>query len=98
MQRLVFYLDKKYRQFCVPQYKVGVDKSTAGFKGKVMFKVYNREKPIKWGIKIFLVSELSTGYICGLEPYFEKSTIALTNRQDLDATSRLVLHLVKKEV
>lgn len=96
VRRVILYLDRKFRQYYVPTDKISVDESTVGFKGKVIFKVYNKDKPIKWGIKIFVASESSTGYICGLEPYLGKQSTDAMDRQDLGVTSRVVLHLVKK--
>lgn len=96
VRNVVLYIDKKFREFYVPTKKVSVDESTVGFKGKILFKVYNKDKPIKWGIKIFVLSEASTGYICALEPYFGKVTTDRMERQDLGVTTRIVLHLVNK--
>lgn len=96
VRRVVMYLDKKYRQFYVPQHKVSVDESTVAFKGRVCFKMYNKDKPIKWGIRIWVLSESATGYVCALEPYLGKPTTNSMDRLDLGVTSRVVLHLVKK--
>lgn len=96
VRRVVSYLDKKYRQYYVPQHKVSVDESTVAFKGRVCFKMYNKDKPIKWGIRIWVLSESDTGYICALEPYLGKATTNSMTRQDLGVTSRVVLHLVEK--
>lgn len=59
-----------------------------GFKGKIFFKVYNKNKLVKWSINIFVIS--------GLEPYSGKHTTNMMNRQGLGVTSRVILHLVKK--
>lgn len=48
--------------------KVSVDEST------IVFKFYNKENPIKWGFKVFVLSESSSGYICALGRYFGKCT------------------------
>lgn len=96
VRNVASYLDKKFREHYVPEKKVSVDESTIGFKGRVVFKVYNKDKPIKWGIKVFVLSESSTGYICAVEPYFGKVTTDRLDRQDLGVTSRIVLHLVDK--
>ena len=34
-----------------------------------IFKCYNPKKPNRFHIKLFMVSEPSTGYICGFEVY-----------------------------
>lgn len=71
------YLDKKYRQYYVPPHKVGLDESTVAFKGRVCFKMYS-----KGGIKIWVLSESATGYMCALEPYLGRLTTDNMNRQD----------------
>jgi hypothetical protein len=96
VRNVLSYLDKKFREYYVPENKVSVDESTVGFKGKVSFKVYNKDKPTRWGMKVFVLSESKTGYICAMEPYFGKSTTDRMDRQDLGVTSRIVLHLVSK--
>lgn len=96
IRNVVGYLDKKFREVFVPSKKVSVDESTVGYKGRVVFKVYNKDKPTKWGIKIFVLSDAASGYICAMEPYFGKITTDRMERQDLGVTSRIVLHLVNK--
>lgn len=96
VRNVVLYLDKKYREYYIPKYKVSVDESTIGFKGKIVFTQYNKDKPIKWGINMFILSESSSGYICALETYFGKQTTDRMAHQNLGVTSRVVLHLVNK--
>lgn len=96
VRNVVLYLDKKFREYYVPSNKISIDESTVGFKGKVVFKVYNKDKPTKWGIKVFVASESKTGYICALEPYLGKGTTDNMVRPDLGVTSRVVLQLVQK--
>ena len=55
----------KYR----PGKELSLDESTCPFKGRVHFKCYNPKKPNRFHIKLFMVSEPSTGYTCGLEVY-----------------------------
>ena len=55
----------KYR----PGKELSLDESTCSFKGRVHFKCYNPKKPNRFHIKLFMVSEPSTGYICGFEVY-----------------------------
>ena len=55
----------KYR----PGKELSLDESMCPFKGKVHFKCYNPKKPNRFHIKLFMVSEPSTGYICGFEVY-----------------------------
>ena len=44
-------------------------KSTCPFKGRVHFKYYNRKNQTDSILKLFMISEPSTGIICGFEVY-----------------------------
>lgn len=55
--------------------KVAVDESTISFKGKVSFRVYNPQKPTKFGLKIFVLSDCANGYIYDFMPYFGKQEV-----------------------
>lgn len=75
---------------------MSVDESTVGFKGKILFKVYSKDKPIKGGSKVLVLSESTAGYICTLELYFGKVTTDRLDRQDLSITSRVVVYLISE--
>ena len=53
----------KYR----PGKELSLDESMCSFKGRVHFKCCNPKKPNRFHIKLFMVNEPSTGYICGFE-------------------------------
>lgn len=55
VKRIGEYLDSKYRDHYCPGNNVSVDESTVGFKGKIVFKCYNKLKPIKWGLRIYVL-------------------------------------------
>ena len=55
----------KYR----PGKELSLDESMCPFKGRVHFKCYNLKKPNRFHIKLFMVSEPSTCYICSFEVY-----------------------------
>ena len=55
----------KYR----PGKELSSDESMCPFKGRVHFKCYNPKKQNRFHIKLFMVSEPSTSYICGFEVY-----------------------------
>ena len=58
----------KYR----PGKELSLDESTCPFKGRVRFKCFNPKKPNRFHIKLFMVSEAQTGYVCGFEVYTGK--------------------------
>ena len=71
----------KYR----PGKELSLDESTCPFKGRVHFKCYNPKKPNRFHIKLFMVSEPSTGYICGFEVYTgEASGPSQGNAQEVE--------------
>ena len=41
---------------------VTVDESMVKFKGRLVFRQYLPLKPIKWGVKVWVMAESSTGY------------------------------------
>jgi hypothetical protein len=57
----------KIRSKCIQHYSPGttvaVDESTISFKGRVSFKTYNPMKPVKYGLKMFVLSDSMNGYI-----------------------------------
>jgi hypothetical protein len=58
----------------VPGKNIAIDESTAGIKGKIIFKTYNPKKPTKWGIRLFVLAVNDTGYVHGIIPYYGKVT------------------------
>ena len=59
------------------------------FKGRVHFKCYNPKTPNRFHIKLFMVSEPSTGYICGFEVYTgDASGQSQGNAQEVEDASK----------
>ena len=54
--------------------QISLDESTMPFKGRVGFKCYNPKKPNRINIKMFMVSEAETGYICRFGVYTGKDS------------------------
>ena len=81
----------KYR----PGKELSLDESTCPFKGRVHFRGYNPIKPNRFHIKLFMVSEPSIGYICGLEVYTgDASSQSQGNAQELQDASKKLLSFV----
>ena len=55
----------KFKQMYQPGKNLSLDEMTTPFKGRSIMKMYNKSKPSKWGYKVFVVSEATTG--CCLE-------------------------------
>lgn len=76
----------------MPSRNIAVDESTVPFKGKAVIKMYNSQKPNKWGFKICVLPDRKT------QPYYVKETTDQLAWQDLPFTARIVLHLVNKVI
>ena len=80
------------RNFCTkywPGKELSLDESMCPFKGRVHFNCYNPKKPNRFHIKLFMVSEPSTGYICGFEVYTgDASGQSQGNAQELQDASK----------
>lgn len=72
---VIDHVRKMTTLFYTPSDKIAVDESTISFKGRVSFRVYNPQKPTKFGLKLFVVSDCYNGYIYDFMPYFGKQDI-----------------------
>ncbi|KAL2095551.1 hypothetical protein ACEWY4_007699 [Coilia grayii] len=48
---------------------VAVDESIIKFKGRLSFRQYLPMKPTKWGVKVWVMAESSTGYVTNFQVY-----------------------------
>jgi hypothetical protein len=60
-----------------PGEHINVDESMIGTKGRLSFLQYMPKKPTKWGIKVWVCSELKTGYIYKFQVYTGKGTVQM---------------------
>ena len=86
-------------------YKAGknlsIDESTMPYKGQVKFLQYSKNKPNRFHIKLFMVSEPDTEYICGFSVYTGRaSNELLAHKSTLDPdctiTTKTVMGLLQK--
>jgi hypothetical protein len=57
------------RQHYIPQKEICIDEAMIRFNGRHKDVVYMPHKPIKYGLKIFIAAESSSGYVLSYEPY-----------------------------
>ena len=82
-----------------PGCDIAVDETMVGFKGRVSFRQYCPMKPIKWGLKAFVLADSTTGYIVNIIPYtgWETKEIYLSQcNPDLPLYAQVVVALVDK--
>ena len=65
------YRIPKFRHCFAPGCELSLDEGDP-YKNKLSFKQYIKDKPIKWGIKTFLLCDSETGYIINAEVYSGK--------------------------
>ena len=70
---------------------VTIDEAVIPFKGCLTFKQYMKNKPTKWGIKVFTLSDATNGYIYRIQIYTGKN---LESDVDVGLCSRVLLELM----
>ena len=84
-----------------PNEVISLDESCVPFKGRVKYLQYSKAKPNKFHIKMFIVSEHQSGYICTFSVYTGKGSNELLSKQstlDLDCTitTKTIMSLLEK--
>lgn len=51
---------------------IAIDETMVPHKGKLAFKQYIKNKPTKWGVKLWVLSEATTGYVYRFQVYLGK--------------------------
>ncbi|XP_043498380.1 piggyBac transposable element-derived protein 1-like [Polistes fuscatus] len=87
------YINSKFVYYFTPGREICVDESTIKFQCRVSFIAYNPKKPTKRGIRVYAMADSTTGYICGILPYYGSLTTDSLIRRDLPVTTRIPLHL-----
>ena len=57
----------------IPSREMSIDEPMVNYKGRVFFGQCMPKKPIKWGIKVWMLAEPETGYVSNFEVYLGKS-------------------------
>jgi hypothetical protein len=66
---LIDHANMRFKQFYVPQQELSIDESLVGTKARSVMTQYIPTKSHKFGIKLWLLVEASTGYILHILPY-----------------------------
>lgn len=68
-------LVENFRLAYRPFRELSLDESMVKFKGRLGIKQYIAMKPIKWGIKLFVLAESKSGYVLNIIPYCGQGTL-----------------------
>lgn len=63
------YLTHRFQKIYEVNGFVTIDESMVKFKGRLAFRQYLPLKPTKWGIKVWVLAESSTGYVSNFQVY-----------------------------
>lgn len=67
------YLVSKFQEMYQPNKNICIDEGVLLWRGRLAFKVYNPQKPVKYGIKSYILCDSETGYCFNLKPYCGES-------------------------
>ena len=74
-----------FRRYYSPRQQLSLDEGMIPTKNRLAIKQYIRDKPVRWGIKSFLLCEAKTGYILDAEIYTAGSGTATGPSSDQPA-------------
>ncbi len=67
IRHIVSTLQNSFRSSLVPNHALGLDEATYAFHGVCRFCAFNKNKPDKYHLKLYAVSEADSGYCLGFE-------------------------------
>ncbi|XP_069159468.1 piggyBac transposable element-derived protein 4-like [Procambarus clarkii] len=66
---LMDYFSEKFESVYIPKKELSLDEGTMAWRGRLSFKVYNPNKPDKYGVKFYMLAEGKSGYIYKFDVY-----------------------------
>ncbi|XP_041661730.1 piggyBac transposable element-derived protein 4-like isoform X1 [Cheilinus undulatus] len=70
------YVVEKFKEMYQPGQNICIDEGMMLWRGCLSFRVYNPQKPMKYGIKSYILCDSATGYFFNMRPYVgETSTL-----------------------
>lgn len=89
------YIRTKWGKYYSPGQKLTIDESMIKFQGRCKFLQYIQNKPVKWGIKAFLLCDSSNYYCLDLNLYYGKVKPNGNNTNNFSPTERVVINLIE---
>jgi len=90
---LLDHLRHAFQSEYVPHKQVTVDESMVPFKGRLSLKQYMKNKPVKFGIKIWVLADAVTSYCYNFDVYVGKNAEVVN--ENLGLASKVVIALTK---
>ena len=92
VHKLLDLITPKFEQEYIPHKEVTIDEAMMPFKGRLSFKQYMKDKHVKWGIKVFVLSDAHNSYVYMLQVYTDKNLDSSVSAVGL--CTRVVLKLM----
>ena len=71
---LIDYVREKCKKLYHPYQHVSIDERMVRNKGRFTFRQFIKDKPTRWGMKLWVMADASNGYTCDFEVYTGKGT------------------------
>jgi len=87
---------KAFQDEYIPHEQLSVDEGMIPFKGRLSFKQYMKDKPVKFGVKMWIAADAVTAYCLNFEVYVGKhaTTFRYLDRH-FGLSGRVVIELTK---
>ena len=72
VRKLLDLIIPRFESEYIPHKQGSIDKAMIPFKGRLGFTQYMKDKPTKWGIKVFTLCNATNGYVYRLQVYNRK--------------------------
>lgn len=90
----------RFRNVYSPDRDLSIDEGMVPWKGRLRFKQYIPDKPDRFGMKMYIMSESKSGYICDFDVYtganFNPDPMAEDSEQDLGHSYGVVMGMLRQ--
>lgn len=91
---ILLHLNKKFHSCINPYQNLCIDESLMPWKGRLVFKQYLPKKRHRFGVKIFVICDCTTGIVLGFIVYIGSDT-EIENWKELGISGSVVMTLMK---
>jgi hypothetical protein len=67
---IISKFNHRFQRFYAPNEFFTIDEGMIPYNGSVSFKVYNPDKPVKWGIKEYILCDAVNAYTLEIKLYY----------------------------
>jgi len=96
LHKIIFILDncrRKFQSEYIPHREISVDEAMIPFKGRLGMKQYMKDKPVKFGIKLWVAADAISAYCVNFEVYVGKNDTFVNRTYGL--SSKVVIELTQ---